>query len=237
MIHCEWGLAGIEALKPHVKVLVIVDVLSFSTAVDVAVARGTEVVPFSFGDEAAARRAAEAAGAELAKPRQAGGGQLSLSPLSLTRLSAGHKLLLPSPNGSRLSLAGGDLPVLAGSLRNAAAVAAAAHTLADGESIGIIPAGERWPDGSLRPAIEDLVGAGALVDALHEPADAEARMARDAFRSAGIGLAELVRSSRSGRELIERGFAEDVEMAVALNVSKAVPLLRDGAYVNAAAGD
>jgi 2-phosphosulfolactate phosphatase len=237
MIHCEWGLAGIEALKPYVKVLVIVDVLSFSTAVDIAVARGTRVVPFSFGDEDAARRAAEVAGAELAKPRQAGGGQPSLSPASLTSLDAGNKLLLPSPNGSRLSLAGGDLPVLAGSLRNAAAVAAAAPVLAEGGNIGIIPAGERWPDGSLRPAIEDLVGAGAIVDALHQPCDAEARMARDVFRSAGIGLAELVRSSRSGRELIERGFAEDVEIAVALNVSKAVPLLRDGAYVNAAAGD
>jgi 2-phosphosulfolactate phosphatase len=234
MIQCEWGLAGIEALRPHVSVLVIVDVLSFSTAVDIAVARGTRVLPFSFGDEDAARRAAEAAGAELAKPRQAGGAQLSLSPASLTRLEAGNKLLLPSPNGSRLSLAGGDLPVLAGSLRNAAAVAAAALALAGGGNVGIIPAGERWPDGSLRPAIEDLVGAGAIVDALDQPLDAEARMAREAFRSAGAGLAELVRSSRSGRELIERGFAEDVEMAVALNVSMAVPLLRDGAYVNVA---
>src|SRR5262245_45568946 len=32
----EWGLAGIAALHEHVGVLVIVDVLSFSTAVDVA---------------------------------------------------------------------------------------------------------------------------------------------------------------------------------------------------------
>ena len=35
----EWGMAGVEALRERVSVLVIVDVLSFSTAVDVAVSR------------------------------------------------------------------------------------------------------------------------------------------------------------------------------------------------------
>jgi phosphosulfolactate phosphohydrolase-like enzyme len=34
-----------------------------------------------------------------------------------------------------------------------------------------------------------------------------------------------------GRELIERGFAEDVEIASALNTSDIAPFLQDDAYV------
>jgi len=54
----EWGLAGIEALRERVAVFVIVDVLSFSTAVDVAVSRGAIVYPFPYGEQVAAQIAA-----------------------------------------------------------------------------------------------------------------------------------------------------------------------------------
>jgi hypothetical protein len=47
---CEWGAIGIEVLGQHAAALVIVDVLSLSTAVDVAVSRGATVYPFPFDD-------------------------------------------------------------------------------------------------------------------------------------------------------------------------------------------
>jgi 2-phosphosulfolactate phosphatase len=62
------------------------------------------------------------------------------------------------------------------------------------------------------------------------PLSAEARIARDAFLSARLKLAETIRDCLSGRELIDKGFPQDVELAVQLDVSLAAPVLRDGAY-------
>jgi len=93
---CEWGLAGVEALRDRVAVLVIVDVLSFSTTVDVAVARGAAILPFPLGDPAAAQAAARAADAVLATRRRATGGQYSLSPASLATIAPGTRLMQPS---------------------------------------------------------------------------------------------------------------------------------------------
>lgn len=227
---CEWGLAGLLALREQVAVLVVVDVLSFSTAVDVAVGRGAAVLPFPSGDPAAVRAEAARQGAVPAVRRGQPG--FSLSPASLAAAPPGLRLLLPSPNGSRLSLAGGGLPLLAGCLRNAAAVASAALHLAGGGPVGVVPAGEHWPDGALRPAIEDLLGAGAILCHLGLEPCPEARAARDAYRAAGQDVAALTRAGRSGQELTGRGFSGDVDLAVQDGCSTAVPLLQDGAFQN-----
>ena len=93
-------------------------------------------------------------------------------------------------------------------------------------------AGERWADGSLRPAIEDMIGAGAVLHALGLPCSPEAEVARQAFLGSRNRLAELVRGSVSGRELIGRGYPADVDAAIECNVSSAAPLLLNGAYSN-----
>ena len=231
----EWGLRGVEVLREWVGALVIVDVLSFSTAVDVAVARGASVIPFPLGDRKAAQAAADRSGAVLAEPRETTAeSSFTLSPLSLTGIASGTRLLLPSPNGSRLSLAGGAVPVFTGCLRNAKAVATAVRAMAGEGAVGVVPAGERWRDDSLRPAVEDLLGAGAILDALDMRLSVEARVARDAFRAAVPDLAAILRGSVSGQELVGRGFEKDVAFAAALNVSIAAPFLRGGAYRTAA---
>src|SRR3990167_5905678 len=116
-VHCEWGLSGVQALRERVAVMVIVDVLSFSTAVDVAVHRHARIHPFPYGDDEAARAGAAGRGGRWAPSRKAGG-QLSLSPASLMKLNPGERLLLPSPNGSRLPLARGQADAVAGRLRH-----------------------------------------------------------------------------------------------------------------------
>ena len=230
----EWGLSGINALHDQVGVFVIVDVLSFCTAVDVAVSRGAIVYPYPFDDPRGAEMAAERVGATLARRRREADGKFSLSPVSLLAIRADTKLMLPSPNGSRLAFAASrtpaQTPVLAGCLRNAAAVARAACAHAGDRPVGVIPAGELWPDGSLRAAIEDLLGAGAILDRLDCTCSPEAEIAREAYRSASQDLDRLIRLSVSGRELVDSGFSGDVDLALEQDVSATVPLLSDEAF-------
>lgn len=46
-IRCEWGEGALRGLAPLSDVIAIVDVLSFSTAVDIATGCGAEVLPFA----------------------------------------------------------------------------------------------------------------------------------------------------------------------------------------------
>jgi 2-phosphosulfolactate phosphatase len=158
---------------------------------------------------------------------------VSLSPVSVRAAVGVERLVLPSPNGSSISFALADsgASVVGASFRNATAVA---RHLASADAIAVVAAGERWPDGSLRPAVEDLWGAGAvlaaLVDLGHDDLSPEARVAEQAFRTVRPHLADQLRGSVSGRELIDGGFGEDVEVALELDASHVVPVLDGDAF-------
>jgi 2-phosphosulfolactate phosphatase len=157
-----------------------------------------------------------------------------LRPSSLITLAAGTTLALPSPNGATLcrtaAAAGAD--VIAGCLRNAAAVAAAVDVV-DGP-IGLLAGGERWPDGSLRVAVEDALGAGAIAAHLTGRSP-EAELAAAQF-VAVTDLHDVLTRCSSGQELVADGFAADVELAATLDVSTAVPRLRAGVLTNSVPG-
>ena len=53
------GLEGLLALQATSDAVVIVDVLSFSTAVDIALSKGASVLPYRWKDDSAKRFAAE----------------------------------------------------------------------------------------------------------------------------------------------------------------------------------
>jgi 2-phosphosulfolactate phosphatase len=226
-VRCEWGANGIATLAPESDVIVIVDVLSFSTCVDVALGNGALVYPYPWKDASAAQFAASIP-AILAQSRDSDPGSYSLSPLSLRVIPPGTRLVLPSPNGATLSHASGTTPTIAGCLRNARAVAEKAQTI--GRQVSVIPAGERWPDGSLRPALEDWIGAGAIIAYLTGARSAEADLAYRAFLQVQSDLMWYLKQCSSGRELLERGFAQDIDIAAELNVSDCVPLLVEGVY-------
>lgn len=226
-IDFAWGKAGLSDRLAHSDVVVIVDVLSFSTAVDVAVSRGAKVLPHRYRDATAADFAA-AKQARLAGPRRAGGP--SLSPPSLAVLEAGERLVLPSPNGSTLSTLVGDKTAYAACLRNAGAVAAAVPS--DARTL-VVAAGEHWPDGSLRPALEDLLGAGAILARLKGCLSPDAMAAAAAYRDLRGKLADNLAHCPSGQELIAAGYPEDVIWAAEEDCSSAVPLLHAGGYRDA----
>jgi 2-phosphosulfolactate phosphatase len=225
-IRLEWGMRGVDFLAPGSDVVIIVDVLSFSTSVEIATSRKAVIYPYRWKNESA-QEFARSIGAELGQKRGENG--FSLSPYSLLNIPRGTKLVLPSPNGATLTLATGDTPTLAGCLRNARVIAEAAKKY--GRRIAVIPAGERWPDGSLRPSFEDLIGSGAIIHYLNGNCSPEAYTARSAFLAAENELTNLLLQCGSGKELIERGYEEDVLLAAELNVSDCVPALQDGAYI------
>jgi 2-phosphosulfolactate phosphatase len=229
-VRCEWGEQGVSLLASISDVCVIVDVLCFSTSVDLAVSRGAIVFPYRWRDDTAVAYAAKA-GAELADARRSRA-TYSLSPESLTHIPTGTRIVLPSPNGSTLTLAAKPATVMAGCLRNARAVALAARKY--GRKIAIIPAGERWgADYSLRPSFEDLIGAGAIISHLPGRLSPESLAARAAFREVESDLRASLKQSSSGKELIERGFENDVVLASLLDSSDSAPVLVNDAYVQA----
>ena len=228
-IRCEWGMSGIEKLSPISEVAIVVDVMSFSTCVDIAVSNGAFVFPYRWKDETA-NKYAKSKNAILASFERQVSEQFSLSPASLIGIAANTRLVLPSPNGSTLSSFSASKHTLAGCLRNCLAVAKYATQI--GKSIVVIPAGERWEDRTLRPAVEDLIGAGAIINYLVGTKSPEAKIAQLSFEAVRDRLLPLLLSCSSGKELDERGFKKDVELAAVLNSSNAVPKLQDKAYIN-----
>ena len=170
-IRLDWGPVGARATPADIAV--VVDVLSFSTAVCVAVERGTVVLPYRWRGRDAERFAAEQSAV-----------------LAVGRLEASR----------------------AGS--------------------------ERWDRAdSLRPCVEDLLGAGAIVSALgalgYVDVSPEAALAEVAFTGTRGRLVETLTECASGIELRDKGFGVDVDIAAALDVSSTVPLLTQGAFVSA----
>lgn len=256
VVRLEWGPVGARSLTRYAAGLgspvlaVVVDVLSFTTCVSVAVDRGITVHPYRWHADDAAADHARRVGAVLARPRShaAPAGAISLSPRSIRDSTGIRAVVLPSPNGSTISalLAESGAQVVAGCLRNRRAVAGWLRDRLrvdvgdEPTAVVVVPAGERWPDGSLRPAVEDLWGAGAVVEALLDLLgnqasslllSPEAEAARAAYVAVSRDLDAALAASASGRELVEKGWPDDVSIAAEVDASEEVPLLRNGFYV------
>ncbi|QAY60215.1 phosphosulfolactate phosphohydrolase [Microbacterium protaetiae] len=192
-VRLEWGIDGLARLQPA-DVVVVVDVLRFTTAAADAASRG-ESLPLDHSG---------------------------------------------SVNGAPLAAAATGALVMAGSLRNAGAVArrifAEQQRRGGRVTVAVLPAGERAKDAAdaIRFAIEDQLGAGAIIAALSDLGidhiSPEAAVACESFRALRGAVRHLLTASGSGQELIERGLRDDVLHAAELDAVDAVPVLREGAF-------
>lgn len=241
LLRFDWALQGADAIALDADVVVVVDVLSFTTTLTVALDRGTAVLPYRWNDGSAADFARQHDAVLAVGRSEAQAGQFSLSPATLRTAPPPERLVLPSPNGSAIAhhMGGRARTVLGASLRNASAVARWIRDHHDPAtcSVAVIAAGERWPDDSLRPGVEDLWGAGALFTALAvrgwTSSSPEAQTAAAAWTSFAAEARAALSDCASGRELTDRGYADDVEIAAEVDQSATIPLLCDHQFTDA----
>jgi 2-phosphosulfolactate phosphatase len=234
-VHLAWGRRGARDAAERGDILVVVDTLRFSTAAATAVHHGALIYPCAT-DEALYNALAQRVGGEVALHHAAAPTltRFSLSPRSFLTVEPGARVVLPSPNGSTCSQYGSQAPALfVGALINAQAVAGAVSDLLNKDrhlNGTVLACGERWrlPDeaGALRFAVEDYLGAGAILSALPFPQAMEAQVCAATFQAMQDRLDAALWECESGQELRNKGLGEDVRFAARLDVYDTAPILR-----------
>lgn len=227
-----WGRHGVLQAAQRGDIVVVVDVLSFSTATAVAVQQGAFIYPCAYNEDPtilAARVGAEVAVMRNEVPQK---GRFSLSPPTFLQIEPGTRVIVASPNGATCSRYAQQINYLfAGSLLNASAVASAVVEIMERDKLNVtvVACGERWrpstEDGELRVALEDFLGAGAILSALPYRQSPDAQVCTNAFIHSQDQLANLLWDCESGQELCTKGFAEDVHLASQLNLYNTAPVM------------
>ena len=233
-VRLGWGRRGAQDAAERGDILVVVDTLRFSTAAATAVHHGALIYPCAT-DPALFNALAQHVDGEVALHHAAAptSTRYSLSPRSFLTVEPGARVVLPSPNGSTCSQYGSRAPaLLVGALVNAQAVAGAVSSLlnrASALNITVLACGERWriPDeeGALRFAVEDYLGAGAILSALPFSQTMEAQGCASTFRAMRDQLDTALWECESGQELRDKGLGDDVRFAEQLNIYDTAPVL------------
>lgn len=238
-VQFAWGRRGAQAAAERGDILVVVDTLRFSTAAATAVHHGAVIYPCPV-DEALIAALAQRVGGEVALHRHIPSmpastpARFSLSPRAYLAVEPGARIVLPSPNGATCCQYGPRTPSLfVGALVNAHAVAGAvSHLLTTQQQLNVtvLACGERWripaEEGVLRFALEDYLGAGAVLSALSFPQTVEAQACGATFQALRERLEATLWECESAQELRAKGLGEDIRHAAQLNVYDTAPMLR-----------
>jgi len=227
----EWGKRGASAAAARGDILVVVDTLRFSTTAVTAVHHGVLLYPCTWDEDIHAF--SQRVGAIAGGHRSGEDTRYTLSPLCYIHAVPGLRIALASPNGATCARHASAVPILfVGALVNARAVGmgVAQWLETTNLSVTVLACGERWPtpsdDGELRFAIEDYLGAGAILSCLPQTKSPEALLCAGAFVLAAPILEEMLLECGSGRELQGKGQVHDVRHAARLNLYDTVPVMR-----------
>ena len=234
----EWGRRGAREAAERGDIVIIVDVLSFSSTVVSALNAGAVIYPYPPDLDGKSYAASVSAEYILGRAEAAREGKPTLSPVTFNSSHHNKRYVLSSLNGAYCTWIASKVPaLLIGSLLNASAVAATANKIQQdsGAAITVVPSGEMWNDvreneDRLRPSIEDYLGAGAILSKLRGDKSPEAQVCVNAFQGSKDSLEQLIWDCGSGRELRERGYEDDVLHCGRLDTTDAVPILLDGRF-------
>jgi 2-phosphosulfolactate phosphatase len=146
-----WGLNALRQVHSIARVIVVVDIFSFTTAAGIAVERGGCVYPYPrpLTEDAEFFSALEVRGRELgALVATRRDSHLSSSPQSMQRIEPGQRVILPSLNGATLCRAAEEEVlgvIMVANLRNALVTSEYIRHLPG--PVAVMAAGERWPVG------------------------------------------------------------------------------------------
>jgi len=237
-----WGRNGAIEASKNSDIVIVVDTLSFSTTVAYAVSMGAVIYPCALGDdpsELCENYNAEIAVGRLDVPSK---GRFSLSPLTFKNIELSTKVVLPALNGGTCCKLAqkNSAKVIIGSLINAKAVSRHIMSHIDDTiesiTITVIACGERFkkptPDGEIRFAIEDYLGAGAIISELKMNKTPEAMACEGAFIHNQKSLDKLIWECESGVELRDIGFGDDVKFASQINSIEVVPMFSGDSIID-----
>lgn len=217
-----------EILKT--RAAVVFDVLRATTSMTAALVAGVEEIQI-FANVASVRKSAGEIGL-YPKPLLCGeenclppeGFDLGNSPGAFDRSLKGRTLFMSTTNGTKAIIAARTAKLLlVGALVNASAVAGA--VIESGLDVTLICAGT---NGEM--AIEDAIGAGAVIEALRQSSGQAlarsgqameesdgARMALRLFQSAKNDLKGALSCGAGGRNVLRAGLSQDIDFAASLD--------------------
>jgi 2-phosphosulfolactate phosphatase len=230
----DWGIRGVKEASLRGDIIIVVDVLSFSSAITNAIHQEAIIYPFPrTGDINEFGKLVEAEVCILERARARELGLPSLSATSFNESHKGKRYVISSINGATcVKEANENNYIFIGCLLNASAVASVVNQIQKDKNLNItvIASGERWSGTKdeprdLRPSIEDYLGAGAILELLDGTKSPEAQVCIGAYKNSKSELNTLILDCSSGRELVSMGFPEDVKFCSQVDVLKEVPIL------------
>ncbi|KJL39373.1 2-phosphosulfolactate phosphatase [Microbacterium terrae] len=196
----EWGVDALATLAPA-HVVVVVDVLRFSSTV---------IQSLEGGDAVALDASADAVslnGAAVARAAADTGATVLLGGLRNASAVAEAVMAVQRMRGARTSIA---------------VIAAGELSSRDGDGRLRFAVEDQFGAG----AVIDALGRLGI-----DHTSPEAAAAGESFRALRGAVRHLLTASGSGRELIDRGQRDEVLAAAAVDAASVVPVLRDGVFV------